>query len=159
MKYLKSENLEEHIAQFGKDVKIYPIDEILFNNFEETLLNWGSCAQNVEVLAKKDISFKWEEAKVNETKVFEVIICGKLIEFRLSLTKRSLLQRKAYGRSWLEQQLALSSGNNFPVLDLADSIINVICSSKSDDELQTEVLFRFSILQVIITTPIPYLVF
>lgn len=40
----------------------------------------------------------------------------------------------------MEQKLVLSqNSSNIPVLDLVDSVMTVICSSKSDDELQTEV--------------------
>lgn len=72
IKYLKSENLEEHKTKFGKDIKVYPIDEVCFNNTEAKLMNWGSSADSLDDIAKKDISFKWEESKVNETRIFEV---------------------------------------------------------------------------------------
>nr|CAH0109762.1 unnamed protein product [Daphnia galeata] len=118
MKYLKNENPEENVAEFGKDVKVYPIDEVSVSGVE-VLIEWGSPVGNFDGLTKKDISFKWEEAKTNETRVFE---------------------RKAHGRGWLEQQLALSNCNalSIPITDLVDSIMSVLCSSKSDDELQTE---------------------
>lgn len=54
-----------------------------------------------------------------------------------SIPSRLIRQRKAYGRGWLENQLASSGAQH--VEDLADSIMSVLCSSRSDDELQTEV--------------------
>lgn len=138
VKYLKSENLEEHITTFGKDIKVYPIDEVCFNNTEIKLVDWGSSTKNLDDLAKKNISFKWEESKVNETRIFEVrMIVLKVLN--KMLISHFLFQRKAHGRAWLEQRLANGNSLNVPVLDLVDSIMNVICSSRSDDELQTEV--------------------
>lgn len=57
-------------------------------------------------------------------------------------------QRKVHGRGWLEQKLALSNSSSLgvPIVDLVDSIMSVICSSKSDDELQTEVAICSSFL-------------
>lgn len=72
MKYLKNENPEEGVAEFGKDVKIYPVEEVSVSGVE-LLIDWGSPTSNFDGLTKKDIiSFKWEEAKKNETRVYEV---------------------------------------------------------------------------------------
>lgn len=71
LKYLRSECQEERTAEFGVDVKVYPIDEVIINGVEE-LMDWGNASKNFDGLAKKDISFKWEDGKVNETRVFEV---------------------------------------------------------------------------------------
>ncbi len=71
LNYLRSECLEERTAEFGVDVKVYPIDEVTINGVE-VLMDWGNASKNFDGLAKKDISFKWEDGKVNETRVFEV---------------------------------------------------------------------------------------
>ena len=71
LNYLRSEYVEEHSTEFGKDIKVYPVDEVSINGVE-VLMEWGNSSKNYDGLVKKDISFKWEDTKVNETKVFEV---------------------------------------------------------------------------------------
>lgn len=71
LKYLKSENSEEPVTEFGKDVKVYPIDE-LSENGVDMLMDWGNTASNFDGLTKKDISFKWEDSKTNDSRIFEV---------------------------------------------------------------------------------------
>lgn len=71
MKYLKNENPEEGVAEFGKDVKIYPVEEVSVSGVE-LLIDWGSPTSNFDGLTKKDISFKWEDSKTNDSRIFEV---------------------------------------------------------------------------------------
>lgn len=66
---------EENLPTFGKDVKIYSVEEVAscLNNIEEALTNWSSPSSNLDSVAKKDISFKWKESNASiDTKIFEV---------------------------------------------------------------------------------------
>jgi hypothetical protein len=98
MKYLKNENPEENVAEFGKDVKVYSIDEVSVSGVE-VLIEWGSPVGNFDGLTKKDISFKWEEAKTNETRVFEVYVYCNLI-FCLKIGNIFFFLAES-ARSWL----------------------------------------------------------
>ncbi len=46
----------------------------------------------------------------------------------------------------MEEQLTIYYGGSFdiPLSDLVDTIMNAVCSSRSGEELQTEVIFSLS---------------
>lgn len=75
LKYLRLEySEEENLPLFGKDVKIYPVEEVssCLNDAEEVLTNWGVPSNIVNGVAKKDISFEWKASNPVDTKVVEV---------------------------------------------------------------------------------------
>ena len=96
LNYLRSECVEEHSTEFGKDIKVYPVDEVTIKR--ELLMEWGYSKKNYDGLVKKNISFKWEETKVNETKVFEVFVILYVCTYFMMII---FLNTAESSRTWL----------------------------------------------------------
>ena len=134
--------------EFGAGLKTSGCDDsaVRFNGLDgDFLINWGTHipADSLNGFSNKDISFKWEppveEFKPIESRVFEVntfyfIFIIQTINLRPFLHDKRRTHGPVHGRGWLESQLAQSGMG-----DLVNNIMATICSTKSNDELQTEV--------------------
>ena len=107
-------------SEFGLDVSVADPEAGQVSVPPVYLIDWGEHARNVNAFPLKDITFKYTQAEP---------------------VKEPETTKKTYDREWMENQLVVYYGGTFtiPLSDLIDTIMNVICSSRSDEELQTEV--------------------